>query len=203
MITKDNRIDWQGLKEKMRQVEHFFSNPVDPDQVKRIYRQRAQQLAQRRVQDTRQISEIAVLVFTLRQDTYAIELIHLAEILPFKDCTPVPKTPQTIRGVIDVRGEIRCVLDLARLLELDEGKDQVNPDTNNNGGYILILKRNQAGLKIDHLQRILYVDAKQVEQAAGQSDDRYGNRKGVLPGNIILLDADKILAHPVFTSTAQ
>jgi purine-binding chemotaxis protein CheW len=161
-------------------------------------------LAQRQARDTRQIIEIAVLVFSLLQDHYAIELKHLAEILPFKDCTPVPKTHQAIRGVIDLRGEIRCVMDLAQLLEPERRQHMKNRQTNDNKGYILIMKKNQVGLKIAQIQRILFVDEKQVEKAADEkSDDRYANRKGVLTGNIILLDVDNILAHPLFTFNAQ
>ena len=52
------------------------------------------------------------LTFLLSGEVYGIGILHVKEIIEFKDVTDVPMTPGFIRGVINLRGNVVPVVDL-------------------------------------------------------------------------------------------
>ena len=52
------------------------------------------------------------LTFRLGSEEYGLEIMKVREIIGLMDITDVPRTPQHIRGVINLRGRIIPVLDL-------------------------------------------------------------------------------------------
>jgi purine-binding chemotaxis protein CheW len=63
-------------------------------------------------------SSIDVMLFELGGEEYAVELSELRATQPAHGITSVPSTPPHIAGVLNVRGEIVTVLDLAAVLGL-------------------------------------------------------------------------------------
>jgi purine-binding chemotaxis protein CheW len=53
------------------------------------------------------------LTFTLRAETYAIGILNIKEIIEYGQVTEVPLVPEFIRGVINLRGSVLPVIDLA------------------------------------------------------------------------------------------
>ena len=53
------------------------------------------------------------LTFCLRGEMFAIGILHIKEILEYGQLTPVPMMPEYIRGVINLRGAVVPVVDLA------------------------------------------------------------------------------------------
>lgn len=53
------------------------------------------------------------LTFTLKNETFAIGILQIKEILEYDQLTPVPMMPVFIRGVINLRGAVVPVVDLA------------------------------------------------------------------------------------------
>ena len=53
------------------------------------------------------------LVFTLGGEVFAIDILQIREIIEFGELTEVPMTPPTVRGVINLRGAVVPVIDLA------------------------------------------------------------------------------------------
>lgn len=81
-----------------------------------VFQRRAVRLAAPAVASGPPADARRLLVFRLGSERYGIELADVAEVLPAARCTPVPGAPAHISGVIEVRGEIRPVLDLKLLL---------------------------------------------------------------------------------------
>ena len=52
------------------------------------------------------------LTFVLGQEYYGIAVIKIREIIRMQEITPVPKMPEFLRGVINLRGKIIPVVDL-------------------------------------------------------------------------------------------
>ncbi|MDY7028790.1 MAG: chemotaxis protein CheW, partial [Spirochaetota bacterium] len=52
------------------------------------------------------------LTFSLSDELYALEVSKVKEVLEYQSITRVPKTPEFMRGVINVRGGIVPVIDL-------------------------------------------------------------------------------------------
>lgn len=58
------------------------------------------------------------LTFRLGDESYAMDIAHVREILRFETITRVPSTPTFIRGVINLRGRVVPVVDLGLKLGL-------------------------------------------------------------------------------------
>ncbi|MEW6489200.1 MAG: chemotaxis protein CheW [Thermodesulfobacteriota bacterium] len=54
------------------------------------------------------------LTFTLDQEHFAVEIAKVREVLEFGGLTKVPRTPEFMRGVINLRGSVVPVVDLKR-----------------------------------------------------------------------------------------
>ncbi len=53
------------------------------------------------------------LAFALAGGDYAVGILKVKEILQYQEITPVPSTPRSIRGVLNLRGTVVPVVDLA------------------------------------------------------------------------------------------
>jgi purine-binding chemotaxis protein CheW len=53
------------------------------------------------------------LAFSLAGGDYGLSILKVKEILQYDDITPVPSTPRSIRGVLNLRGSVVPVVDLA------------------------------------------------------------------------------------------
>src|ERR1700719_2850883 len=53
------------------------------------------------------------LTFMIGSEEYAVSLLRVKEIIEYDIVTQIPKTPEWIRGVINLRGSVVPVIDLA------------------------------------------------------------------------------------------
>lgn len=60
------------------------------------------------------------LTFLLKNENYGIAISSVKEILAMLPITKVPKTPNYVKGVINLRGKVISIMDLRLKLELEE-----------------------------------------------------------------------------------
>lgn len=53
------------------------------------------------------------LIFTLNAESFAIDILNIKEIIEYGQLTEVPMMPETVRGVINLRGAVVPVIDLS------------------------------------------------------------------------------------------
>jgi purine-binding chemotaxis protein CheW len=53
------------------------------------------------------------LIFTLSTEAFAIDILHVKEIIEYGQLTEVPMMPEVVRGVINLRGAVVPVIDLS------------------------------------------------------------------------------------------
>jgi purine-binding chemotaxis protein CheW len=63
--------------------------------------------------NTSTIEDHQYLVFTLGQESFAIGILHVKEIIEYGQLTEVPMMPEVVRGVINLRGSVVPVVDLS------------------------------------------------------------------------------------------
>lgn len=61
-------------------------------------------------------STVNLACFEVREQIYALEVAAVREIVRVQEITPLPNAPALIEGVIDLRGAVVPVVDLAKLL---------------------------------------------------------------------------------------
>lgn len=60
-----------------------------------------------------EISPTQYLTFRIASETYAVGILQVREIVQYEALTAVPSTPRSIRGVMNLRGVVVAVVDLA------------------------------------------------------------------------------------------
>jgi len=60
------------------------------------------------------------LIFTLGRIAYGIQIIKIKEIIGMLPITQVPRTPEFVKGVINLRGKVIPVVDLRRRFQLEQ-----------------------------------------------------------------------------------
>ena len=64
------------------------------------------------------------LTFYVAGGEYAVEIVQVREIIPYGEVTRLPRAPDFVRGLINVRGSVVPVIDLAVRLGLPETQRQ-------------------------------------------------------------------------------
>lgn len=187
------RVEGLGLVERLhRQVAAGFAID-DPEFIKQVLKVRARRLAAARSQAEDKPQGLAVLCFRIGNESYALPLADLAEVMPLALWTPVPGLAQHLLGVVNVRGEIHPILNLHAMLTLTE------PDPSARA-YVVFLRRSgrAVGLRVDGLSRIRFIDPQHLtvpHEAANGLPQRC--IAGITPETLILLDSRQILALDV------
>ncbi len=137
------------------------------------------------------------LTFTLGHSAFAIETDMVREVLEYPQITKVPRLPQHLTGVINLRGGIVSVIDLHLMLAAD-----VIAQTEDTCIIIVEVTTGTDSLKIgliaDSVREVIYYQPNQIEpppalgtkinpalmQGIVNRDDQY----------IIILDIEKVLA---------
>jgi len=73
------------------------------------------------ISDTRQY-----LTFKLDEEVFAVDVSQVREILELIPITKVPKTPEFMRGVINVRGSVVPVVDMRIKFGMPRGEETIN-----------------------------------------------------------------------------
>ncbi len=110
-----------------------------------------------------QVETAQYLTFMLMGNTYALSIMNIKEIIQFGELTTVPMMPSFVRGVINLRGRVVPVIDLAArfglgltsvarrtsivLVELPQADDEIQ----------------QLGIMVDAVNEVVDIGAKDIE----------------------------------------
>jgi purine-binding chemotaxis protein CheW len=138
------------------------------------------------------------LTFRVAEEEYAVDILHVREIIEFSSSTRVPGTPGWIHGVINLRGRVVPVVDLSVRFGL--GPTQVTPWT---CAVIVEIVSEEAplvmGLLADSVSQVLEISAAAIEPppsfgTAVRADYLLGVARA--DGQLVLvLDIDHLLTN--------
>jgi purine-binding chemotaxis protein CheW len=135
------------------------------------------------------------LTFTLDEELFALDISKVREVLEFTSATKVPRTPEFMRGVINLRGSVVPVVDLR--VKFGMSRTEKGIDT-----CVIIAdvavdgERTTLGALADSVQEVLELDPVQIDppprigtrldtafiKGMGKRDDDF----------LILLDIDRV-----------
>jgi purine-binding chemotaxis protein CheW len=147
-------INWEDARKLLRANENSLRETLSesPERIKTIFHKRAVQLAKAHIGERPVCNGIPALIFRTARERHAIALQEVAEVLPFRGCTQIPGAPQQYLGVINLRGELRPVIDLARVLS---GSPSIE------SGAVLVLRRGTA-LKVDAVEALREIASEEL-----------------------------------------
>ncbi|HEY3277242.1 MAG TPA: chemotaxis protein CheW [Syntrophorhabdaceae bacterium] len=138
------------------------------------------------------------LTFNLGDESFALDVANVREILEFTSVTKVPQTPEFMRGVINLRGSVVPVMDMRVKFNLAVGEKTVHT-------CIIVVEvtigeeTTVLGALVDSVQEVFELEPGQIEPAPkigtglktdfikgmGKRDDRF----------IIILDIDRLFSE--------
>lgn len=137
------------------------------------------------------------LIFTLAQETFAMGILAIKEIIEYGALTAVPMMPEVVRGVINLRGAVVPVIDLSA--RFGRGQTEVGRRT-----CIVIVElaqdgeRHDVGVIVDSVNEVMEIGIGDIEPAPsfgakirtdfiagmGKLDNRF----------VIILNIDQVLS---------
>ena len=103
-----------------------------------------------------------LVIFTLNEQEYGIDIFKVNEIVPYNKPTKIPNSPAYIEGVLNLRGQVIPILNLKKKFNLeDTGTDErTRIIVANTGG-------NVAGFVVDEASEVLTVEKDGIEPVSG------------------------------------
>ena len=137
------------------------------------------------------------LTFTLDSEVFACSITRVREVLEFTTVTKVPRTPESMRGVINLRGSVVPVMDLRRTFGMGDTENSVNTCVIivevEVGGEATVL-----GAMADSVQEVIDLTPEQIElppKIGTRLDTRFIQGMGKRGEEfVILLDIDQVFS---------
>jgi purine-binding chemotaxis protein CheW len=139
-------------------------------------------------------SEQQLVVFTLSDESYGVDIAKISGIERMHEITKVPRTPNFVQGVINLRGRVIPVVHLRKLFRLPEG--EITKETRI---VVVDIGGQQIGVQVDEVTEVLTISTEAIEPASSimtsaDSDFMLGIAK-LDEKLVILLDLDKVLSN--------
>jgi len=144
-------------------------------------------------EDAKTAEEMQLVVFSLGREEFAVEVTQVREIMRMEEITRMPKSPHFVEGIINLRGQIIAVVELAKRLNLEAGER--SGDTR-----IIVVEAEdiKVGMIVDSVSEVLRVESEAVEASPTLATDvSSAFLRGVVKKDnrlIILLDLTKVLS---------
>lgn len=138
------------------------------------------------------------LTFTLADEEYGIGILKIKEIIGIMPITPVPQTPEFVKGVINLRGKVVPVVDLRLRFNM------VATDFNERTCIVVVELEGETGIVlmgvvVDSVSEVLNIKAEDIEDTPAfgmKLNTEYILGMAKTGGGVkILLDIDRVLNH--------
>ena len=139
--------------------------------------------------------DLQIVGFRIGSETYGVRIGAVREIVRVPEITAVPSAPDTVEGVINLRGKIIPVMDLRKRF----GHTEIKPDKKNRI-LVVELDNKLLGLIVNSASEVLKIPPSEIEAPGSvfaDGESGYVTGVGKLGGRlIILLDISKLLHRP-------
>ena len=130
-------------------------------------------------------SEIQLVVFKLGGEEYGVSILQVQEIKRITEITRVPHTPEYIKGVINLRGNVLPVIDLKKRLNLPQ--QEITEEAR-----IIIVKVNEisVGMMVDAVSEVMTINQQNIDSpdvVAGSVSSNYLSGVGKLDNRLLIL----------------
>ena len=123
------------------------------------------------------------------EEHFAVETDRVQSINDTMGITKVPKAPSYIKGLINLRGSIKSLVDIYLLLDVTPGKEQ-------NNIIILTVEDEEIVISVDEVEEVLDIDEKNIQKIEKDAGKAQPYIKGILNYDeklLTIIDIDKLL----------
>lgn len=138
--------------------------------------------------------ERQIVAFSLGTETYGVDIASVREIIPIQKIVSVPRAPEFVEGIINLRGRVIPVLDLRKHFGFEQKKGDPNQR------IVLVEAGSESvGVIVDAVSSVLRIAEDSVEPAAavivGPEVEYIQGIAKVDDGLIVLLDLTRIICE--------
>ncbi|MCG8529349.1 MAG: chemotaxis protein CheW [Desulfovibrionales bacterium] len=143
----------------------------------------------------KQDDELMQLVtFSIGEEEFGVDILKVQEIIRTMEITKVPKAPNFVEGVINLRGKVIPIIDLRRRFGLSSKEHDKHT-------RIIVIEINNmiVGFVVDSVSEVLRIPASTVEPppavVAGMESEYISGVGKLQDRLLILLDLDRLLSN--------
>ncbi len=124
---------------------------------------------------------LRLLLFVTGGRVCATDISVVREIIPFRNATRLPGAPDSVSGLINLRGTIVTVLDLGRRV----GGSAASPVSREDGSIVLVEHGSKVvGLEVEEVRDVHLLSESDLEPAGGRGGGELGARGAAATGGI-------------------
>ncbi len=126
-------------------------------------------------------------VFKLGSEGFAINTNKVQNISEMISITSVPKSPEYIKGLINLRGNIKPLVDIRMLLNIIDNNETEN---------IIILKigEEEVGIAVDRVIEVLEIEEDRIKSLENKPKEYIDGVVNIEGDIITIINVDKILS---------
>lgn len=191
---KTEPIDWQRVHAR---IAASVAMATPAENVARTLRQRAERLAKPANAQAAAATAADYVCFRLGHELYALPAAQTREAIALRDLVPLPGVPAHVRGLINVRSRIHCVVDLRRLWNA--------PATEGAAVESVVLVEQdgvQFGIVADEVMGVRSIPA-DVVRSLPPDGSLNGRHLAGFADNVILLDLTALLPDLIVNETSE
>jgi purine-binding chemotaxis protein CheW len=148
-------------------------------------------------------AERQLVIFSLGNEEFGVDISEVREIIKLEEITFIQDTENYIDGVINLRGKIIVVLNLAKRLNIPSGNR--NKDTRI---IVVVAGSNTIGMVVDGCNEVIRLNTSQIEPAPEivkkKINQEYLEGVGILNDRlIILLDLARVIDKKEFEKLSE
>ncbi|MBF0482879.1 MAG: purine-binding chemotaxis protein CheW [Desulfovibrionaceae bacterium] len=136
---------------------------------------------------------LQLVTFNISQEEFGVDILKVQEIIRTMEITKVPRAPQFVEGVINLRGKVIPIVDL-------RGRFGMDPRNHDSQTRIIVVELNAmiVGFVVDAVSEVLRIPADTVvppPSIVAGIDSEYISGIGKLEDRLlILIDLEKLLS---------
>ncbi len=145
------------------------------------------------VQKKQDAELLQLVTFSIGEEEFGVDILKVQEIIRTMEITKVPRAPEFVEGVINLRGKVIPIIDLRRRFGLDSREHDKHT-------RIIVIEINNmiVGFVVDSVSEVLRIPANTVEPpppVVAGLESEYISGVGKLEDRLlILLDLDRLLS---------
>ncbi len=197
-------IDWEDVRQRIAAAQAALVelDEISPEELQKAWARRAAQLAKKPTQQD-QDEQIELVVVQLGRELYGLDVQYVFDIKPLMQITRVPRVPNWVAGVVNLRGRILSVVDLRLLFGLPAAARNVEEDFHTLGakGFLVVVESSvmQVALLCDDVLTVETLPISQIQESSGsirglRPEYVLGVIERAQGGLLVILDVPALLA---------
>jgi purine-binding chemotaxis protein CheW len=173
LTARAGEINWEEVRQRIAVSGAGLASMDEgaPEVLEQIWTRRAARLAQTEIRED-EGEQVEMVLLRLGREVYGLDATWVFDIRPAERITRVPRVPEWVMGVVNLRGRILSVLDLQRFLGLP-GRERHKDDPVKL--YLIVVETPPApgkpsmelALLVDEVLAVTSLPLREIQDAAG------------------------------------